>query len=215
MTEPIPLLGVAALVSSALAAALLVLFLVRRPTLTAGVRFQLLFGLGVFPIAAAGTSTALGLQRTTERGFCGTCHVMSRHLEDAVDPDSLSLASRHARNAFIGGSACYVCHSDYGAFGYPLTKLNGMNHVYQYYLRGYRQMPLEQALKEIRVVKPYPNSNCVQCHSGGLESFKSVREHRALEDDLKDNKVACASAGCHGYSHPFNKGAQPAEQVAR
>jgi nitrate/TMAO reductase-like tetraheme cytochrome c subunit len=213
MTDNLSPFGIAALASSAIAAVILIQFLVRRPALTAKVRVQLLFGLGVFPLAAAGTSTAFGLHRTTERTFCGSCHVMTRHQQDAEDPASGSLAARHARNAFTGGSNCYVCHSDYGSLGYPLTKLNGMNHVYQYYLRGYREMPLEKALKEIRVAKPYPNSNCMQCHSGKLDSFQTVREHRALETDLLANKVACASAGCHGYSHPFNKD-QPGEEQA-
>lgn len=180
-------------------------FLIRDPPLTARVRARLFFALGVLPLAATTTSTAFGLHRTTEREFCGSCHVMTTHLSDAMDPESMSLAARHSRNQFTGAQACYVCHSDYGAYGYPLTKLNGLNHVYQYYLKGYRAMSLEQFHKEVRTAKPYPNSNCMRCHSGGLDSFQSVREHRALEKDLKANTVACASAGCHGYSHPFNK----------
>lgn len=198
-------LAIASLASCLLSAVVLVGYLVTNPVLTARIRMRLFFALGVLPLAAAGTSTAYGLHRTTEREFCGSCHVMGKHLSDAEDPESTSLAARHSRNKMNGESSCYVCHSDYSALGYPLTKLNGMNHVYQYYLNGYREMPLEKALHEIRVAKPYPNTNCIQCHSGKLDSFQNVREHRALQTDLLANQVACASAGCHGYSHPFSK----------
>lgn len=215
MSSTLSPLGLVTLICCGVTALLLLSHLRRRPVITPKERLVLLFAFGVFPLAAATSSAAFGLQRTTERSFCGSCHVMGKHLSDAVDGESTSLASRHTRNAYIGAQACYVCHQDYSALGYPLTKLSGMNHVYQYYLRGYRQMPLEQALEEIRVAKPYPNSNCVQCHSGVLESFKAVREHRALAADLLANTVACASAGCHGYSHPFNKADEPVPEAPR
>lgn len=208
------LAAVLTLVLAGIAALILLQYLIRRPKLNARVRMQLLFGLGVFPMATAAASTAYGMHRTTERSFCGSCHVMSKHEADVDDPESTSLAARHGRNKMFGKSNCYTCHADYGMLGYPLTKLNGMKHVYHYYIGKYGKMPLAEALKEIRVNKPYPNSNCMECHSGGLESFKQVREHRALEQDLLTNTVACASAGCHGYSHPFNKD-QPAEEHAQ
>lgn len=208
------LAAVLTLVSAAIAALILIQYLIRRPKPNARVRMQLLFGLGVFPMATAAASTAYGMHRTTERSFCGSCHVMSKHESDVDDPNSTSLASRHGRNKMFGQNNCYVCHADYGMLGYPLTKLNGMKHVYHYYIGEYGKMPLAEALKEIRVKKPYPNSNCMECHSGGLDSFKEVREHRALQQDLLTNTVACASAGCHGYSHPFNKD-QPAEEHAQ
>lgn len=212
--QELSLAAVLTLALAAIAAIILVEYLIRRPKLTAAVRMQLLFGLGVFPLGAAAASTAYGMHRTTERSFCGSCHVMTAHQQDAEDPESNSLAARHARNPMFGGSNCYVCHADYGMLGYPLTKLNGMGHVYHYYIGKYGDMTLKEALSEIRVKKPYPNSNCMQCHSGGLASFKAVREHRALQEDLLANKVACASAGCHGYSHPFSK-SQPAEEHAQ
>ena len=86
--------------------------------------------------------------------------------------------------------------------------------MYMYYFAGYRKMSLAEAVREIRIAKPYPNSNCMQCHSGRLESFRNVREHTALLTELETNKVACASAGCHGYSHPFSKQAI-GEQASR
>lgn len=199
------LMAVAALVAIVLAAVLLVHHLWLRPTLDGATRLRLLLGLGVLPAAATVMTTAQGLHHTTEREFCGSCHVMTGHLNDVEDTKSDSLASRHGRNAFIGGTNCYTCHADYGMLGYPLTKLNGLKHVYHYYLGGYRSMSADEARTHIRVAKPYPNSNCTQCHSGTLATFRNVGEHESLVDDLATNRVACASAGCHGFSHPFTK----------
>src|SRR6185436_12069832 len=126
-TSPV---GILALVTAGIAALLLLHHLVRRPRLDAPARLRLLLGLGVFPFLSAVATTASGMHRTTERDFCGSCHVMSTHLEDVANPKSGSLSSRHARNAMFGQSACYTCHADYSMFGYPLTKLTGLGHVY-------------------------------------------------------------------------------------
>lgn len=197
--------GALTIAASAVAGIILLHHLIARPQLTAFVRIRLLLGLAVFPFIAALASTGSGLHRTTEPEFCGSCHVMGTHLEDLKDPKSISLAARHSRSPIIGPTACYTCHADYSMLGYPLTKLNGMAHVYHYYLGEYGSWSLERFHKEIRTKKPYPNSNCQQCHSGTLASFTNVKEHVSLADELAENKVSCASAGCHGVAHPFSK----------
>jgi hypothetical protein len=80
-----------------------------------------------------------------------------------------------------------------------------MRHVYEYYLGGYREMTLEQAKKAIHLIKPYDNQNCRQCHTGTLHDWRRVPDHESLEAELASNAVSCASAGCHGYAHPFTK----------
>lgn len=197
--------GALTLVTAAIAASIQLHHLIFRPKLTAGVRMRLLLGLAVFPFMAAVASTGSGMMRTTEPTFCGSCHVMETHLQDLQDPKSTSLASRHSRSHIIGPTACYTCHADYGMLGYPLTKLTGMMHVYHYYLGGFRSWSLEKFHAEIRTARPYPNQNCQQCHSGTLASFLNVKEHVSLADELAQNKVSCASAGCHGVAHPFSK----------
>lgn len=199
------LMGAVALGTAALAALLLVHHLALRPKLTPGTRLKLLLALAVFPFISAVATTGSGMQRTTEREFCGSCHVMAAHLKDVEDPKSQSLAARHARNPMMGPHACYTCHADYGMLGYPMTKLTGMSHVWHYYPGGYRHWSLERFLAEVRVAKPYPNANCRQCHSGTLDSFKNAKEHRAMAEELEQNRVSCASAGCHGVAHPFSK----------
>jgi cytochrome c-type protein NapC len=193
-------------VGSALAAAVLLIHhLITRPPLQPATRLKLLLGLAVFPFISAVATTASGMQRTTEREFCGSCHVMETHLTDLKDATSLSLAARHGRNQAMGPHACYTCHADYGMLGYPLTKITGMKHVYYYYLGGYRDYSLEKFHAEVRVAKPFPNANCRQCHSGTLASFANVRDHVGVLDELENNTVSCASAGCHGVAHRFSK----------
>jgi hypothetical protein len=163
----------------------------------------------VLPAIAAASSTVAGMERTTEREFCGSCHVMTAHFEDASDPKSQSLAARHSRNPFFGEKSCYVCHADYGMYGYAMTKAGGMRHVYEYYLGGYRSMPLEEFTRIIHLRKPYDNTNCRQCHTTTLHDWRRVPDHESLKAELESNKVSCASAGCHGYAHPFTKKAAP------
>lgn len=210
-----PWLSYLALVSTVLAAVILVNYLVRKPALTLRVKIWLFLGLGVFPALAAMTSTVAGMERTTHREFCGSCHVMAAHYENATDPEAQSLAARHTRNPYFGEHSCYVCHADYGMYGYPLTKLGGLRHVYFYYLGGYRSMPLEQAKREIHLVKPYDNLNCRQCHTTTARVWREVPDHQALETELFANKVSCASAGCHGFAHPFSKEAHGSPSHAR
>ena len=201
-----PWLGFVALGSAAFAAAILIGFLLKKPVLDLRVKLALFLGLGVFPAIAAAASTVAGMERTTSREFCGSCHVMDAHFQNAIDPKRQSLAARHSRNPFFGEHSCYVCHADYGMYGYAMTKTGGMRHVYEYYLGGYDKMSLEQALKVIHLRKPYDNLNCRQCHTTTLRGWRSVPDHDALKAELFSNKVSCASAGCHGFAHPFDKG---------
>jgi nitrate/TMAO reductase-like tetraheme cytochrome c subunit len=198
-------LGVVAFVSAACAASILIRHLVKRPPLDVRTKLLLLLGLGVFPAISAVASTVTGMEATTHREFCGSCHVMGPYYENASDPASQSLSARHSRNPFFGERSCYVCHADYGMFGYVLTKAGGMRHVYEYYLGGYREMTLEESKRAIHLIKPYDNQNCRQCHTATLHDWKRVPDHLSLETELAENRVSCASSGCHGYAHPFTK----------
>lgn len=198
------------------AGVIIVVHLVRRPVLDLKAKLWLLMGLGVFPALTAGTSTVVGMERTTHRNFCGSCHVMDAHFADTADPKSQSLAARHSRNAFFGDRSCYVCHANYGMFGYILTKAGGMRHVYEYYFGGYGKLTLEEAKRAIHLRAPYDNKNCRECHTTTLHDWRRVPDHGSLKAQLDSNEVSCASAGCHGYAHPFTKGLKPLEvPVAR
>ena len=198
-----PLIAVA-LGSAAMAAVLILWFLFTRPQLTASTKLLLFFGIGVFPIATAMTGNYTGFEATTKRQFCGSCHVMRPYKLDSEDPNSMSLAARHARNEMFGDANCYACHADYGMFGTIKTKAGGMRHVYEYVLH-YRNMPLAEAREKIHIRKPFQNATCMHCHSTENPLWKNVKEHASLIDDVRSEKVSCASEGCHGPAHPFSK----------
>jgi nitrate/TMAO reductase-like tetraheme cytochrome c subunit len=210
----LPLLGIVAFACAFFATVILAYYLVRRPPLTAAVKVWLLMGLGVFPIGVAFSGNVQGFEATKQRTFCGSCHVMTAYQFDSDDPTSTSLASRHGRNKLFGDENCYVCHADYGMFGTVATKLGGLGHVQKYYLGGYRAMTLEEARAKIHINRPYPNDNCMQCHSTNGKVWLEVNDHRGSLQAVRDGRMSCASSGCHGYAHPFSKAAPSASPGA-
>jgi nitrate/TMAO reductase-like tetraheme cytochrome c subunit len=197
-------LGMVAIGCAAMAAVILLWYLVRRPSLSPTTKLLLLLGLGVLPLGTAGTGNVIGFEASKARDFCGSCHVMTPYASDSVDPASTSLAARHARNRYFGEENCYACHRDYGMYGTIATKIGGMRHVYEYVF-NFRSLTLEEALPRIHIRKPYPNDNCMQCHSTSLPGWLAVADHDGLLDEVRSGEVSCASEGCHGPSHPFSK----------
>jgi cytochrome c-type protein NapC len=209
-----PPLTLLALTCAGLAAVILVVYIVRQPPLGGVTKLWLLLGLGVLPISVAAAGNIQGFHATQERKFCGSCHVMGPHAEDSGDKASSSLASRHARNHLFGERNCYVCHADYGMYGTILTKLGGMRHVWLY-ITEYRDVPIEEAKKTIHIQKPYPNENCMQCHSTTLDFWLRVPDHKSSLDDVRGGRLSCASGGCHGFAHPFWKPAHDVDAPTR
>ena len=85
-------LGGAALLTAAAASAILLTFLIRRPALTLTTKLWLLLGIGVLPVLSAVTSTVSGMEATTHREFCGSCHVMAGHYSDSSNPLRVAVA---------------------------------------------------------------------------------------------------------------------------
>jgi nitrate/TMAO reductase-like tetraheme cytochrome c subunit len=208
MTVPSSPLAVLALACCGLSAIILAVYVARRPPLVRATKIWLLLGLGVLPIGAAAAGNVQGFEATKSREFCGSCHVMAPHRADSDDPASHSLASRHARNPMFGDENCYACHADYGMFGTIVTKAGGMRHVWRYYTQ-YRDTPIEEAKQTIKLRAPYPNGNCMQCHSTRDDIWLKVPDHAGSLDEVRASRVSCASAGCHGLAHPFFR---PAEE---
>lgn len=209
--HPTPLTFIA-LVCAALSAGILLFYLVRRPPLTLATKIALFLGLGVFPIGVAAAGNVEGFQATEKREFCGSCHVMVPHATDSNDRMSLSLSSRHARNKLFGGDNCYMCHADYGMYGTVLTKMGGMRHVWLYYTQ-YRSTTLQEAKNTIHLRQPFPNDNCMQCHSTEDLIWLRLPDHRAALDDVRADRVSCASKGCHGLAHPNFRPANESAEV--
>jgi hypothetical protein len=206
ISDPLTLIAVGC---AAISAAILLWYLVRRPALSGGVKFVLLLGLGAFPILTAASGNVAGYQATQKRTFCASCHVMRPWTEDSEDPTSQTLAARHARNNLFGEENCYKCHEDYGELGTLMTKVGGMRHVYMYLFAGYREMTRDEAVGEIHIQKPFPNSNCMQCHSTEGTQWLDVPDHSDQLDEIRRGDVSCASEGCHGPAHPFSHGGTP------
>jgi nitrate/TMAO reductase-like tetraheme cytochrome c subunit len=197
-----------------IAMSILVVYWVKQPSLDVKWRLLLFLGVAMLPTIGAATSTVESMNQTSTREFCGSCHVMTAHFEDAVDPTSMSLAARHTRNDLFGEHSCYNCHAEYGMLGYPLTKMSGLGHVWHYYFGGYNRMSLEEALSILHTAKPYPNQNCMHCHSGSGRIWKSIPDHMAAEEQLRENQVSCASVGCHGAPHPATLRAREAAHTS-
>lgn len=197
-------MGWIAVGSAACAAVILIGFLVKRPALVASSKLALLLGLGVFPILSAATANVQGFEATQSRRFCGSCHVMEPHAHDSEDPTSNTLASIHSRNESFGGDNCYTCHKDYGMYGFVMTKIGGMRHVYLY-LTEYHSMPLEESNQSIRILKPLPNGNCMHCHTTRAPRWASIPDHASSLQLVRADQISCASAGCHGFAHPMTK----------
>ena len=111
------LAGAVSLVAALFAAVILVRFVMLRGAARPPSRWWLALGLVLLPLLSNGAATVHTLQKSTRREFCGSCHVMGRHLADLDDPESQGLAARHAKNAFFGQKACYTCHANYGLLG--------------------------------------------------------------------------------------------------
>jgi hypothetical protein len=209
-----PVLSAVATVIAALAAVILVWYLVRRPPLDGTTKIRLLFGLGVLPAVAMLLGNMGSLMSSQHREFCGSCHVMTPYSADSADPESQSLAARHARNNLFGHQNCYACHQDYGMFGAVATKVNGMRHVWEYYTE-YKDYTVEQAFEKMELYKPFTNTACMNCHSMTLQGVLAVDDHRALLDEIRSGESSCVSSGCHGPAHPFSKPEEPEDGTAQ
>lgn len=197
-------LGLIAVGSAACAALILLVFLVRRPTVEADTKIWLFLALGVLPIVTAATANLRGFEAMESRAFCGSCHVMEPHAADSADPTSNGLAAIHGRNRYFGEDNCYTCHKDYGMYGFVITKMGGLRHVY-YYLTEYRSMPLSESKHDIRIREPFPNDTCIGCHSTEAPRWRALGDHASSLANVRDGSLSCASAGCHGFAHPITK----------
>ncbi len=198
------LLGLACILFALGALLIVVWFLVTRPPLLRATRLALLVGIGIFPIGAAMTGNVRGYLVSQQRPFCSSCHVMTPYTDDSDDPTSPTLASAHARNEAFGKTNCYGCHSDYELFGTITTKISGLGHLYMYYSE-YRDATPQEAIDRIRLYKPYRNSTCMHCHSTQIPGWIENQDHRGALQEIRSGAMGCASAGCHGPSHPFSK----------
>ena len=154
-------------------------------------RLLLLIVLGVAPVLLGLATFALSFQRAEHVSFCADCHTMTPWVDDLHNPKSKSLAAMHFSNRWILNDQCYTCHADYGFMGPIMTKLGSLGRVATYY--GFIKMP-----KQIKLLKPFPNANCLQCH-GPAENFRTNPAHAAVMKPLLANQLSCVT--CHQPIH--------------
>lgn len=198
------LIVIATLVFAVLSAVIVGWFLVERPAVTASVKIVLLVGIFVLPVMSATSGNIAGYEATKSREFCSGCHVMLPYTDDAATKTSTTLAALHARNESFGDENCYGCHADYAMFGAVTTKLVGLKHAY-YYGTRYLGVPVEEALGTFHLYAPFPNKNCMHCHSTELPGFVELPDHRGALEEIRSGDHSCVGSGCHGPVHPFSK----------
>ena len=154
-------------------------------------KWLLLVVLGVAPALLSMATLDVSFQRAQSIEFCASCHTMTPWMKDIHNPESKSLASLHYRNRYIQTNQCYRCHADYDFFGPVRAKLDGMHHVVAYYTGIGRH-------EKIALYKPFPNRNCLQCHSESAK-FKDNPAHVAVADQIQSEQIRCVD--CHSPVH--------------
>src|SRR5689334_18828560 len=179
---------------------LLIGVLVARPGITGTRGGKILAFLVLFLLPSLcmtmGVSSELERSKSTE--FCLSCHTMESHGRSLYVDDPTYLAAAHFQNHRVpADQACYTCHTNYAMFGGFRAKLNGLRHVYIYYLRT------PPAPENIKLYEPFNNRECLHCHLGA-RTFEQGAVHNADPDLLpavKAGKVSCISSGCHETVH--------------
>jgi len=143
-----------------------------------------------------GLSSEMDRSKTT--AFCLSCHTMESYGKSLDIDDPGHIPAAHFQNHRVPpDEACYTCHTDYALFGTAKVKLNGLRHVYVYYL-GTPPAP-----QDIKLYEPYNNRECLHCHEGA-RSFEEGAVHTAdpaTVPAVKSNKLSCLSSGCHEVVH--------------
>jgi cytochrome c-type protein NapC len=146
--------------------------------------------LGVFSWPATYFSMSVhSLNRSKTVEFCGSCHQMSRHIDDVTSKQSKSLAAKHYKRYWINDHQCYTCHTNYTLFGPIETKLTGLKHMYVSLFKHVNE-------EDIKIYSPYLDKNCMTCHDN--ERFNKPEEH--LDRDPDESCV-----DCHDNIHKVRK----------
>lgn len=157
--------------------------------MTSRFKIVLFFVLIVFPAILAGATATTSFHNAQTKEFCSSCHVMTPWYADMTNPESESLASLHFRRRWIQQEQCYTCHADYVFMGTMKAKMKGMRHVIAYYI-GDRD--------NIKLYEPFPNENCMHCHSEAA-AFRESPSHDAMMEEIESGEESCI--GCHDLIH--------------
>ncbi len=154
-------------------------------------KWGLLVAFGILPLGLLLVSDAILLGQMKEVTFCGSCHPMEPFVKSFEGLADSTLAAVHAKRHLIPHQQCYTCHTDYALMGDVKAKLRGLRHLYAYYTSDDQQRP--------KLYSPYPNANCLQCHTGAAK-YEESPTHQTISEELKKGEISCLD--CHGPAHP-------------
>jgi cytochrome c nitrite reductase small subunit len=152
----------------------------------------------LLPLAAIMLANYHTFEGTHEVQACARCHVMVPMVTDMRDPESGTLAARHARNRWIPENQCFGCHSDYGLAGNLEAKMTGYRHLARYTTRTYQEPIVHRG--------HFNNENCLKCHREA-PAFQRVKSHNTVMSLLTTSAMSCTN--CHGRMHPTRAARTP------
>jgi NapC/NirT cytochrome c family, N-terminal region len=171
-----------------------IIFLI-RPAVTSGAAGKILAFISLFilPALCIGGGMSIHVQRSEQRSFCISCHVMEPYGRSLYVDNPNYIPAAHFQNHRVPADmACYACHGDYTLYG-PLTdKLKGLTRIYLQYVGT--------PPKQITIPGGYRNRQCLRCHAGARK-FEENPIHKAMMPSLTSNQVSCITSGCHDTIH--------------
>lgn len=175
---------------------ILIALALRRPPL--GSRASLrdhasaFIALAALPVMITGLGLSNHLERSKSTSFCLSCHVMEPYGESLrVDPADGHVPASHFQNKRIPRQqACFACHTQYTMFGDLKAKIQGVKHLYVYYLGTVPE--------QIELYQPYRNRECLWCHADA-RSFEENELHADIREELQSDQTSCLE--CHGAAH--------------
>lgn len=182
-----------AVVALALLAVALIVGLLGRPELFAERTGQGLGLLGFFilPVLVTGLGATGHLEQSKTTDFCLSCHVMEPYGKSLLVDDEGYLAAAHYQNKRIPRErACFTCHTTYTMYGDFKAKLQGLKHLYVYYLGTVPET--------LELYEPYANRECLSCH-GGARSYEEDELHAEIRSELASGDISCLE--CHEPVH--------------
>ena len=172
---------------------LLIGIVVRTPRLATTVGGKALVFVAFFLLPAAtlfgGVSDHMKRSKSTE--FCISCHVMEPYYESLFIDEKRHLPARHFQDRTVPREeACFTCHTQYTLFGDVKAKLNGLRHLWVYYVGDIPE--------KIELYEPYNDRECLHCHAGA-RSYEEHPQHVKAREKLQQGRLRCFS--CHFKKH--------------
>ena len=131
-------------------AAVLLLILVARPSITRDRSGRALAFLGIFVLPTLALAVGLNthVERSKRTKFCLSCHIMEPYGRSLrIDDAEYVPASHYQNNRVNRGEACFTCHTTYALYGDLKAKIGGLRHIAVNYFGA---MP-----DTIKLYKPY------------------------------------------------------------